>query len=131
MFSSCNTIYCDASFHNNEAGIACLALNKSGDIIDIKTSKKKATTPIEAELLAILKATYMASNITTSKEENVVIFTDNLSAANFINRNNKCSKKYLNIVRRIQNQENISIKWIDREQNKKADALAVFASRRK
>lgn len=126
MLTSSKIIFADASYNNGIAGISCILTNNGENVLNFDTKKIKAQTPLYAELMAIRLGVQMAYN-----NDSYVLFTDSLTAANLVSNKSECPIKYKNLVSDIQRfSDKVHVEWISRENNKIADALSVFASRR-
>lgn len=125
------SVFTDASFCEGIAGIACIVKNNSlASAIELK--RIKSENVLYAELEAILLGIQTAQKF----HKHIKIFSDNQMAVDFVSEHSKCSEMYFPIVQTIiqkiqEYQEyDVDIHWISRNENKQADALAVYAARR-
>ena len=124
-------LYSDASFDHKKkkAGIACIVVSDSNQVISISTSQCDANDVVDAELKGILQCLTLANQ--TPLDQHVTLMSDCQIAVGLINHPVKVPAKYQVLVNKIIAQQgDICVEWGSREGNSQADALAVLASRR-
>ncbi len=119
----------DASFSKGIAGLSCIITDRSGKITDALMKRRPARDAIEAELLGIWEAV----NYANSKNERMVtVISDSRMAVGFCTGELAVPYYYKKLVNKIGESSSgrMCFQFKGREENKRADALAVFAFRR-
>lgn len=122
------TFYSDASYSNGKAGLACIAVDDQGQVVNAVTSQCDASDVVSAELNGILECIKLVNNMDAL---DATLVSDCKIAVSLLHNPGKVSLKYAPLVDCINEMKgNIVFKWGSRDGNSKADALAVLASRR-
>lgn len=124
-------VYCDASLNGEkkEAGISCVVKDAKGDVINVSSKIVRARDILDAELNAVVEAKRLLQRMKV--DDDFVLYTDNQPVVSFLQGEFDPPRRIMRRVNEILDFCNpLPIRWIRRENNSCADALAVYASRR-
>ncbi len=118
-------IYCDASWRDGVAGLSAIIQNESG-VIGALSARVDAVDVIEAEFKALCVAVNWLEGHKIPAER-VKLFTDNKTVMNMLTYEIPVIINYRPFVERLwRYKKPLPVKWVKREENKLADALAVI-----
>ena len=125
-------IFCDASYKekSSKAGISCVVVDK-GNVIKVSSKVVRASNVTDAELNAVLEASILMADMNFNPK-NSIVYTDNQTVINLLSKKMKVPKSLLKaVIEIVEYYDPFPIRHINRDNNSRADAVAVHALRRK